>query len=238
MTTTSGTKDTSGLRRRKRRTLADLKRQSPCYLLNWRYRRAYRLAQARRLRKLALDDGLTFRAAKYIRHANRLAPLPAEMRERKLRILDAELFVVSCIAFLPEYQPIKRSLILRLLAGQNDSAISQMVSLSASEVKIFHDLFFWIRPQLGFDDVILSRVRGKTAGLGTNEFDARQIQKYFAYMLGPDFIELVLSAGDKRPPDASTIAKELWRDFVADQHALVVQQPAIVDLVELLLRAA
>ncbi len=86
--------------------------------------------------------------------------------------------------------------------------------------------------------MILSRVRGKAVGLGTEGFDERQIQKYFAYMLGPQFTELVLGAGENYALDATAIARELWRDFVADQHALVSRRSAGASLFELVLRAA
>jgi hypothetical protein len=103
------------------------------------------------LQKLAIDDQPTFRAARYYRRSLRLSDTTTnqDLLGQKLRQFDTEAYVADRIYVVPAYNPPKRSLVLRLLAGQDDETISAQTGLSPTTIALYHDLFFAIRAATG-----------------------------------------------------------------------------------------
>lgn len=103
-------------------TIADSKHANPRTSVAWRHLRARYLASKKYLRRLAVDDGVTYRAAPYYRLKNRLLAkaVSGEQLEQRMREHDAGMHVAQCIETGLRYRFLRRSVKRRMLAGQND----------------------------------------------------------------------------------------------------------------------
>ena len=89
--------------------------------------------------------------------------------------------------------PLRRAeLEARLLAGEDDVAVSAKVGLSAPGVAMYHDVFFDIRLRLGADFYILDVVLRGQAWYVPDPDDHGLLLKLFAYQLGGPYVDVLL----------------------------------------------
>ncbi len=211
--------------RGKGKSLAWAMESNPNYRLSWRLRRAMRLSVKDRLRKLALDDEATYRAARYLRRRIWLSTtmLPTVDQNKRLIAWDAEVYAVLRIQRDERFSAIKRSLKLRMVSGQDDFAIEQATAVAASIVGLFHDLCFAIRPLLPYPDAMHSRILGYNLFKPLNELTTHQLQLLYAYKLGASNIDLLLLLGESNEELEAALAKsardrqtEFWQSTRLD----------------------
>lgn len=225
------------------KTITSIVESNPKYLLNWRIRRAARLATQKRLRRRAIDDETTYRCARYLKREKHLeaTSLPCCERNRRLAAYDAEIYAVLRIVRETAFRPLNRDLKLRILAQQTDSEIATATGLPSSVVRIFQDLAFSIRRLLPHRELLLIKLLGRHFLRPLGELPLQQAQMLLAYDLGSRHIDLVLALGEPVgglpvQPEAGLRRQRFWLQQRANLESKTAVQSSDLLFLQYLLK--
>lgn len=146
---------------------------------DWRYNRALEVASSRKRASRRVDDAATFQAIRFLRAYRQLT----DDREREYLFQhDMGLYYAHAI-YTESEEPDTRFVVeARLLAGQTDEEIAQLVSTLPATIEWYHRLFFDVRERLSHRDYIVNTVLKDSLRRGAGSYDFST--KLFGYFGG------------------------------------------------------
>ncbi len=163
--------------------------------VDWRYTRALEIVSGRKRASRRWDDGVVFKATKFLRTFQHLTD---DVDRDQLFHKDMGLFYAHAI-YAENDEPDTRFVVeARLLAGQPDEEIAELISTLPSAITWYHDLFFDVRGRLLHRDYIVNTVlkEGLRRGVGSYDFTTK-LFGYFGGVVALDHMLYGFRVNDK-----------------------------------------
>lgn len=190
--------------------LANYRKSSPLRPVDWRWRRALSMVEAKRSPDRFTEDKVVLAAWKFISLMDNIEN-PWEYVSKC--IFNQELADAHAIYSQPEGRLVKWELEARILARETVKVISDRMCLEPKVIKWYEALFFNVLDRIENTSWIVHNAVGKAAFLGATERDLDVIWKLCAYFHGSDKLDWLLHSKD------STEAME-WADREIDANML------------------
>jgi hypothetical protein len=94
--------------------------------------------------------------------------------------------------------PLRFALEARLLSGQPEAEISDLLGISTSTVLIYERLFFNVKEKLRHNDYIMTCVLGPSVHAGLSDRDYDLLWKLYGYLYGPAVLDSFISTTSRK----------------------------------------
>lgn len=94
--------------------------------------------------------------------------------------------------------PMRFAIEARLLSGQQDREIAELLGISVSAVELYERLFFNVKEKLKHTDYVMTCVIGPSVHAGLSDRDYDLLWKLYGYLYGPTMLDAFISTTSRR----------------------------------------